>query len=194
VERRAMDDLGPVQRWRSESAERVGGERWRLHGPITSRSWPITPGPRRGSPSRSEGQPAIAGIRHSSVQSVERDRAHPATDRTILTWLHRTRFACHAHRHRILHRLKLRAPGRQVGGRARATVPRRDGGSPTGNGWTIRSLEGRFADLPKVEARPTCGGGRDRELVARGSLSSSGSKSGPMRRLDALARGTSHPT
>src|SRR5687767_97545 len=45
------------------------------------------------------------------------------------------------------------SPGPQVGGRARATVPRRDGGSPTGNGWTIRSLEGRFADLPKVEAR-----------------------------------------
>ena len=143
-------------------------------------------GPERGAARRRR-------IRHSNVQSGAGDRAHPAIDRTILTWLHRTRIETHAHHHRVLHRLKLRAPGRQVGGRARAAVPRRDGRASTGIGGTIRSFDGRLASLPEVEARTTRGVGRDRELVARSSLSFSGYESGPMRRLDALARGTSHP-
>ena len=88
---------------------------------------------------------------------------------------------CHAHHHRVLHRLKLRAPGRQVGGRAPATFSRREGGTDTGVGRTVRGIEGRLADLPEVEARATSGAGRDRWLVARGSLTTVPAESDPGR-------------
>jgi hypothetical protein len=104
--------------------------------------------------------------------------------------------APHGHHDRILHGLKLRAPGCQAGGRARAAVPRREGRSTSGVGRTFRGLEGRHAGLSEVEARAPRGAGRDRKIVARGTLNHrwTRTRSGPMRRLDALARGTSHPT
>src|SRR5215208_908667 len=80
-------------------------------------------------------------------------------------------FASHAHHDRILHRLKLRAPGRQVGGRARAAVPRRGRGASPGIGWTLRGIERWLAGLPEVEARTACAAGRDRSPVARSTLS-----------------------
>ena len=110
-----------------------------------------------------------------------RGGAHPAAIRSILSVLYRTRLACHAHHDRILHCLKLRAPGRQVGGRARAAISRRDGGAHPRVGWTIRSVEGRLTDLPEVEARSTCGARRDRWLVARDSLTTVPAESDPGR-------------
>jgi hypothetical protein len=107
--------------------------------------------------------------------------AHPGPDRAILPRLRRTRFASHAHHDRVLHRLKLRAPGRQVGGRARAAVSRGEGRASPGRRWTIRGIEGRLTDLPEVEARTTCGAGRDRRFVASGRLIAASAASDPGR-------------
>ena len=78
--------------------------------------------------------------------------------------------APHGHHDRILHGLKLRAPGCQAGGRARAAVPRRDRPASPGIGRTLRGLEGRHAGLSEVEARAPRGARRDRKIVARGTL------------------------
>jgi hypothetical protein len=95
------------------------------------------------------------------------------TSRPMALYCHgytRRGFASHADHDRVLHRLKLRAPGRQVGGRARAAVSRCERGASPGFRWTLRGIEGRHAGLPEVEARTTCGAGRDRKIVARGTL------------------------
>ena len=100
-------------------------------------------------------------------------RRRSRTSRPMALYCHgyaRRGFASHAHHDRVLHRLKLRAPGRQVGGRARAAVSRRERGASPGFRWTLRGIEGRLAGLPEVEARTTCGAGRDRKIVAGGTL------------------------
>ena len=54
---------------------------------------------------------------------------------------------------RILHDLKLRAPGHQFGGRDHGAVPGRRSRAEAELGWTVRSHRGRRARFREVEAR-----------------------------------------
>jgi len=55
-----------------------------------------------------------------------------------------------------LHDVKLRAAGRQSGGRAQEGVPRRRDRAEAELGRAVRSVQGRRAGVREIEDRPAC--------------------------------------
>lgn len=72
----------------------------------------------------------------------------------------------HEHLRRILRRLKLRAPGRQVGGRARGLFSRRGGFTHSEFRRTIRDMQGRRCGVSEVQVGAACCTGRDPRAAA----------------------------
>src|SRR5689334_20579171 len=124
-------------------------------------------------PVQGSGRWSVLGrpFRHTDVQTSKSRVAHSTVVHTILSRFSWTRLrVTDDHHNRILHGLKLRAPGRQVGGRALGGVPDCGDRVEAQLGRTIRGLSRRNAGLSEIEARSSRRIGRGRKFVARRTL------------------------
>ena len=180
---RTSDVSDRPARGRSER-RRPRGERWRRHHANTSRGrgrrarhGPSASAPEHALRSRRHARPARwrrRSAHHSPVlhpNSAGPLRALDRCSRYIVSGSVGPTYRARDDDHdRILHGLKLRAPGHQVGGRALGTVPGRGNRAEAKLGRTVRSLSRRNAGLSEIEARASRRSGRGRKFVARRTL------------------------
>ena len=168
-----MDDLGPVRR--DGGVRRpgdCGGERWRLQ-PLDHQSQIVRHARAAlGPPSRSEGRPAVDAFATRTSNRASGSCAHPAADRTILTWLHRTRFAESCTSSSSTARFETTSPG-PPGWRpsSSSSSPTRRSSSSRDRADDSRSSKDGSPIFQKSKLGRHAESGRDRAPVARGSLS-----------------------